>query len=90
MSVLFLSCSVFIRRFLLLQEHFKFALGQANPSSLRETVVEVPNVTWKDIGGLEEVKRELRELVQYPVEHPEMFEKFGMQPSHGVLFYGRT
>ena len=70
------------------QEHFKYALGQANPSSLRETVVEVPNTTWKDIGGLEEVKRELRELVQYPVEHPEMFEKFGMQPSKGVLFYG--
>lgn len=69
-------------------EHFKYALGQSNPSSLRETVVEVPNVSWKDIGGLEDVKRELRELVQYPVEHPEMFEKFGMQPSHGVLFYG--
>lgn len=45
-------------------EHFKFALGQSNPSSLRETVVEVPNVSWKDIGGLEDVKRELRELVQ--------------------------
>ena len=70
------------------QEHFKYALGQANPSSLRETVVEVPNVSWKDIGGLEDVKRELRELVQYPVEHPEMFEKFGMQASKGVLFYG--
>jgi transitional endoplasmic reticulum ATPase len=70
------------------QEHFKYALGQSNPSSLRETVVEVPNTTWKDIGGLEDVKRELRELVQYPVEHPEMFEKFGMQPSRGVLFYG--
>ena len=45
-------------------EHFKFALGQSNPSSLRETGVEVPNVSWKDIGGLEDVKRELRELVQ--------------------------
>jgi transitional endoplasmic reticulum ATPase len=45
-------------------EHFKFALGQSNPSSLRETVVEVPNISWKDIGGLEDVKRELRELVQ--------------------------
>jgi transitional endoplasmic reticulum ATPase len=69
-------------------EHFKYAMGQSNPASLRETVVEVPNVSWKDIGGLEDVKRELRELVQYPVEHPEMFEKFGMSPSRGVLFYG--
>eukprot|EP00929_Paragymnodinium_shiwhaense_P090661 TRINITY_DN50813_c0_g2_i1.p1 TRINITY_DN50813_c0_g2~~TRINITY_DN50813_c0_g2_i1.p1 ORF type:complete len:507 (-),score=122.17 TRINITY_DN50813_c0_g2_i1:401-1693(-) len=68
--------------------HFTHALGQSNPSSLRETVVEVPNVSWDDIGGLESVKLELRELVQYPVEHPEMFEKFGMSPSKGVLFYG--
>ena len=70
------------------QEHFKFALGAANPSSLRETVVEVPTITWNDIGGLVDVKNELRELVQYPIEHPEKFEKFGMSPSRGVLFYG--
>ena len=69
-------------------DHFKFALGASNPSSLRETVVEVPNISWSDIGGLVEVKRELRELVQYPIEHPEKFEKFGMSPSRGVLFYG--
>lgn len=70
------------------QDHFKFALGASNPSSLRETVVEVPNTSWADIGGLIDVKRELRELVQYPIEHPEKFEKFGMSPSRGVLFYG--
>lgn len=69
-------------------DHFKTALGISNPSALRETVVEVPNVTWEDIGGLETVKRELQETVQYPVEHPEKFEKFGMSPSKGVLFYG--
>ncbi len=63
-------------------------MGQSNPSSLRETVVEVPNVSWDDIGGLAGVKQELKELVQYPVEHPEMFEKFGMAASKGVLFYG--
>ncbi|CAN7113474.1 unnamed protein product [Brassica rapa subsp. narinosa] len=69
-------------------EHFHTALGNSNPSALRETVVEVPNVSWEDIGGLENVKRELQETVQYPVEHPEKFEKFGMSPSKGVLFYG--
>ena len=42
----------------------QFAMGQTNPSALREMVVEVPNVSWNDIGGLEEVKRELQELVQ--------------------------
>ena len=61
---------------------------RSNPSALRETVVEVPNVNWDDIGGLTSVKRELQEVVQYPVEHPEKFEKFGMSPSKGVLFYG--
>jgi transitional endoplasmic reticulum ATPase len=88
------------------QEHFRFALDQQNPSALRETVVEIPNVTWcvlcvcarrlvvtqharrADIGGLEGVKRELKEMVNYPLEHPEMFKKFGMMPSRGVLFYG--
>lgn len=70
------------------QAHFKFALGTSNPSALRETAVEVPNVTWDDIGGLTKVKQELQETVQYPVEHPEMFEKYGMSPSKGVLFYG--
>merc|ERR1712185_613121 len=70
------------------QEHFNQGLGSCNPSSLRETVVEVPNVKWDDIGGLEQTKRELQEMILYPIEHPEKFEKFGMQPSRGVLFYG--
>merc|ERR1712196_92144 len=70
------------------QDHFTSAQGQCNPSSLRETVVEVPNVKWDDIGGLEEAKRNLQEMILYPIEHPEKFEKFGMQPSRGVLFYG--
>ncbi|XP_048567798.1 cell division cycle protein 48 homolog [Triticum urartu] len=69
-------------------DHLKTALVSTNPSALRETVVEVPNVSWTDIGGLDGVKRELQETVQYPVEHPEKFEKFGMSPSKGVLFYG--
>ena len=64
------------------------ALTLTNPSSLRETAIEVPNVKWEDIGGLEDVKRELRETVQYPVQHADKFEFFGMQPSKGVLFYG--
>ena len=70
------------------QEHFKHALGCCNPSSLRETVVEVPNVKWEDIGGLEDVKKNLQEMILYPIEHPDKFHKFGMTPSKGVLFYG--
>jgi len=69
-------------------DHFRHALSVTNPSALRENVVEVPNVSWNDVGGLEDVKKELYETVQYPVEHADKFSKFGMQPSKGVLFYG--
>lgn len=60
------------------QDHFVHALGNTNPSSLRETVVEIPDVKWEDIGGLEEVKKNLQEMILYPIEHPEKFLKFGM------------
>merc|ERR1711976_476288 len=69
-------------------EHFTGAMGNCNPSSLRETVVEVPNVKWDAIGGLEQTKRELQEMILYPIEHPEIFLKYGQKPSRGVLFYG--
>ncbi|KAF8821635.1 putative transitional endoplasmic reticulum ATPase [Cardiosporidium cionae] len=70
------------------QDHFNLALGTCNPSSLRETVVEIPNVKWDDIGGLDDVKRNLQEMILYPIDHPDKYEKFGMSPSRGVLFYG--
>lgn len=70
------------------QKHFDFAMGIVAPSSLRENQVEVPDVHWDDVGGLEDVKRELHETVQYPVEHADKYVKFGMSPSKGVLFYG--
>eukprot|EP01092_Planopodium_desertum_P000335 TRINITY_DN1046_c1_g2_i1.p1 TRINITY_DN1046_c1_g2~~TRINITY_DN1046_c1_g2_i1.p1 ORF type:complete len:828 (-),score=234.30 TRINITY_DN1046_c1_g2_i1:70-2223(-) len=69
-------------------DHFRVAMKVSNPSALRETVVEVPNVKWADIGGLEKVKQELKETIQYPVTFPELYLKFGMEPSKGVLFYG--
>jgi len=70
------------------QRHMDFAIESGNPSALREMTVEVPNVSWADIGGLERVKAELKETIQYPLEYPEQFEKFGMSPSKGILFYG--
>merc|ERR1712194_479653 len=69
-------------------KHFDHAVGIVAPSSLRENQVEIPDVKWEDVGGLEDVKRELHETVQYPVEHAEKYVKFGMSPSKGVLFYG--
>lgn len=69
-------------------KHFDHAMGIVHPSSLRENQVEIPDVHWDDVGGLEDVKRELHETVQYPVEHADKYVKFGMSPSKGVLFYG--
>ena len=69
-------------------EHFMHALSVCDPSTLRENKVEVPDVKWEDIGGLEDTKRDLQEMVRYPIEHRGLFEKFGMEASRGVLFYG--
>ena len=49
-------------------KHFTTAAGKCNPSSLRENVIEMPNIKWEDIGGLEDTKQELRETVEYPVQ----------------------
>lgn len=68
--------------------HIMHGLAHSDPSTLRENKVEVPDVKWADIGGLEDTKRELQEMVRYPIEHRGLFEKFGMQASRGVLFYG--
>lgn len=70
------------------QDHFNAALKLVNPSVLRSTVVQVPDVKWDDIGGLEPVKKQLIEMVQWPFEHPEIFLKYGQKPSRGVLFFG--
>jgi len=69
-------------------DHFKEAVRMSNPSALRETFVEVPNVAWKDIGGLEECKRELLEMVTYPWKHADLYKKLSLSPSTGALFYG--
>jgi len=69
-------------------DHFVHALTETDPSTLRDNKIEVPDTKWADIGGLEETKRELQEMVRYPIEHRHLFERFGMQASRGVLFYG--
>jgi len=64
------------------------ALREIQPSALREVYVEVPNVQWNDIGGLEEVKREIREAVEMPLKKPEVFKRMGIRPVRGILLYG--
>ena len=70
------------------KEDFDYALKIVEPSAMREVLIEVPNVKWEDIGGLEEVKQELRETVEWPLKYPDSFKKLGIKPPAGILLYG--
>ncbi len=67
---------------------FREALKVVRPSALREVLVEIPNVKWEDIGGLENVKQELIEAVEWPLKHPDAFKRLGVKPPKGILLYG--
>jgi len=69
-------------------EDFKDAHRGIEPSAMREFLVEVPKVSWEDIGGLEDPKQKLREAVEWPLTKPEAFERMGITPPRGVLLYG--
>jgi transitional endoplasmic reticulum ATPase len=70
------------------QADFESALREVEPSALREFIIEVPDVHWDDIGGLEDAKQELREAVEWPLRYPDAFEHFGIRRIKGVLLYG--
>ncbi|MFX0172172.1 MAG: CDC48 family AAA ATPase [Candidatus Hodarchaeota archaeon] len=70
------------------KENFDDALKVTEPSAMREVLLEIPNVRWNDIGGLEDVKQQLIEAVEWPITNPEMFQKHGVTPPHGILLYG--
>ncbi|NGM69308.1 CDC48 family AAA ATPase [Natronolimnobius sp. AArcel1] len=67
---------------------FKEAIKGIQPSAMREVFVEVPDITWNDVGGLEDTKERLRETIQWPLDYPEVFEQMDMQAAKGVLMYG--
>jgi transitional endoplasmic reticulum ATPase len=67
---------------------FYEAMKEITPSALREVYVEVPEVHWHDVGGLEEVKKQLREMIELPLKNPELFEQMGITPPRGILMYG--
>lgn len=64
------------------------ALTRVSPSGIREVSVEVPEVRWNDIGGMNSVKQSIREVVEWPLQYPELFQSMGVQPPRGVLLYG--
>jgi len=67
---------------------FLAAFKEITPSGLREIEVEVPEVHWDDIGGLENVKQELREVVEWPLRYPNTFKRLGIEPPRGILLFG--
>uniref|UniRef100_A0A8C2Y2C0 vesicle-fusing ATPase n=1 Tax=Capra hircus TaxID=9925 RepID=A0A8C2Y2C0_CAPHI len=67
---------------------FLQGMNDIRPSAMREVAVDVPNVSWSDIGGLENVKLKLKQAVEWPLKHPESFTQMGIQPPKGVLLYG--
>ncbi|MGI0086987.1 MAG: CDC48 family AAA ATPase [Nitrosotalea sp.] len=77
-----------LQKIVITENDFKDALKEVKPSALREVLVQVPNVTWEDIGGLESLKNELYEAVEWPLKHKEAFEYTGVKTPKGVLLYG--
>ena len=77
-----------LKKLVVTKNDFIEALKLVHPTLLREVFVEVPEVRWSDIGGLEDVKQELREAVEWPLKSPQVFESMGIRPPRGILLYG--
>ncbi len=69
-------------------ENFREALRDVEPSAIREVFVEVPNVRWEDVGGLESIKQELIEAIEFPLRYREIYEQLRIKPPKGILLYG--
>jgi len=70
-------------------DNFMEAMKEVEPSAIREVFVEVPDVKWSDVGGLENIKEELKEAVEWPLKYPDIFKKANTTPPKGILLYGR-
>ena len=77
-----------LQKIIITDEDFKDALKEVRPSALREVLVQVPNVTWDDVGGLESLKEELREAIEWPLKHKEAFEHADVAAPKGILLHG--
>ena len=69
-------------------DDFLEALKNIEPSAMREVLVEIPNVRWDDVGGLEQAKQELREAIEWPLKYPEVFKTTSIKAPKGILLYG--
>jgi transitional endoplasmic reticulum ATPase len=69
-------------------DDFSKALMEVIPSGMREVFIENPDVKWEDIGGLDDVKRELQEAVEWPMKYPGLYDKLGHKMPRGILLHG--
>ncbi len=67
---------------------FRMAIKEIEPSALREIYLEVPEVSWDEVGGLQEIKDRLKESIEWPLTKPELFEHFGINPPRGIVLFG--
>jgi len=70
-------------------DNFLEAMKEIEPSAIREVFVEVPDVKWSDVGGLEDIKQELKEAIEWPLKYPDVFKKADTNPPKGILLYGK-
>jgi transitional endoplasmic reticulum ATPase len=77
-----------IEKLMVTKKDFENAMQKVEPSAMREVFIEVPNIRWADIGGLENVKQQLVESVEWPLAYSEKFEKLGIRAPKGILLYG--
>jgi len=77
-----------LEKLIVAKSDFYEALKVVRPSALREVLIEVPNVNWEDVGGMEDLKQELAEAIEWPLKHPEVFSNMGVRPPKGILIYG--
>ncbi len=77
-----------LEKLVITHDDFTDALKVVRPSAMREVLVETPNVNWEDVGGLDKIKQELKEAVEWPMKYPESFLRMGIRPSRGILLYG--
>ncbi|KAJ3306995.1 spermatogenesis associated protein 5 [Kappamyces sp. JEL0829] len=75
-------------RFIIESQDVETGLGHVRPSVVREIMLEVPKVYWHEIGGQDDVKQKLKEAVEWPLKHPDVFIKFNIRPPKGLLLYG--
>ncbi|MGZ0746721.1 CDC48 family AAA ATPase [Haloparvum sp. AD34] len=77
-----------IDRMIVKRDDFNGALNEVEPSALREVLVELPKISWGDVGGLDDAKQQVKESIEWPLTDPEKFERMGVEAPKGVLLYG--